>query len=122
VNLVLMMILVGSLGYAGLALSVALSATVQICLLLILARRRFGSLPFACLGGHLLAFAAAGWLGVRIGAWFLASPAAASIPLGQIGGTVVAVGVAAMVYLIVTWLLGYRQLGGVRRASGRPKS
>ncbi|HUU46971.1 MAG TPA: murein biosynthesis integral membrane protein MurJ [Acidobacteriota bacterium] len=119
VNLILMTVLIGPLGYAGLALSVASAAVVQIGLLLFLARRRFGPLSLLPAFGHLLVFAAAGWLGVRVGVWILSAPFLDGIPFGTVGATVVAVGTAAIVYLLITWLLGYRQMGSVYRGRGR---
>jgi putative peptidoglycan lipid II flippase len=121
-NLGLMSLLVGPMGFAGLALSVASSAVLQIGLLIAWAWRRYDGLPFRALAGHFLAFAAVAWLAVRSGMWFydLVSPALEFA--GHIGHAIVAVGAAALIYLAVTWLLGYRQLGGVRTPLGRPRT
>ena len=42
---------------------------------------------------------------------FLESPVAGNLPLASVSTAVVAVGLAAVVYLVVCHLLGYRQMG-----------
>jgi len=110
-NLIGMSVLVGSLGFAGLALSVAGSSIIQVVLLIVLAHRRFGSLRLIPVVGHLVMFAAIGWLSVRVGIRLMDWIIAESIPLGGIGITLLGIGVAVLVYLLVTWLFGYRHLG-----------
>ena len=66
-------------------------------------------------------FAAVAWIAVRSGMWIydLAGPSLEFA--GHIGHAIVTVAVAALIYLGVTWLLGYRQLGSVRTAAGRSR-
>lgn len=120
-NLISMSLLVGPMGFAGLALSVACSAVIQIGLLIGWASRRYDGLPFRALAGHFLVFAAVAWIAVRSGMWIydLAGPSLEFA--GHIGHAIVTVAVAALIYLGVTWLLGYRQLGSVRTATGRSR-
>jgi len=114
-NLVGMNLLVGPLGYAGLALSVAAAATIQVGLLVYLAHRRFGSLAYMSLTRNFAVFLAVSLAGVAGGGWLVRSGALPWIPFGRAGQTAAAVGVAAALYIGITWVLGYRQLGGRRR-------
>ncbi|MEW5701873.1 MAG: murein biosynthesis integral membrane protein MurJ [Candidatus Zixiibacteriota bacterium] len=115
-NLVGMNLLVGPLGYAGLALSVAGAATIQVGLLLLLARRRFHGLRYSPLFLHLVIFTAVSLASVGIGLWLLRRGLLTWVPLGRLGRTVATVAIAAGLYIGTTWLLGYRQLGGRRRS------
>jgi putative peptidoglycan lipid II flippase len=115
-NLVGMSMLVGVLGYSGLALSVSCSAMVQVSVLWLIAQRRYGPLSlveigksFLILAGAALTSVGAGW-----GVWHLGSFTGGA--WSRIVGISLAISIAALLYLGITWLLGYRQLGGVRIA------
>ena len=119
-NLIMMYLLIGPLSFGGLALSVALSSVLQITLLWIIAVRRFGQLAilshigeFLLLAGVSMVSVGAGWL-----AWTQFDlPRAGK---GQIVTAAVAILIAAVVYLGITWLVGYRDLGGIRRRRQTP--
>jgi peptidoglycan biosynthesis protein MviN/MurJ (putative lipid II flippase) len=113
-----MSLLVGVLGYAGLALSVSCSALVQIAVLWVIAQRRYGPLGLAEVGKSLvvLAITALASVGAGLGVWHLGSFTGGA--WSRIAGVMLAIFVAALLYLGITWLLGYRHMGGVRRKPG----
>lgn len=117
-NLLGMSILVGFLGYAGLALSVSCSAIVQITVLWFIAQRRYGPLGLVKFGQTFLTLAivASISVGAGLGVWNLGSFTGRAWL--RIAGIALAIFVAGLLYLGITWLLGYRQLGGVRVKSG----
>lgn len=113
-NLTGMSILVGFLGYGGLALSVSCASIVQVTILLVIAQRRYGPLGLAGLGKTFLMLTVAGFVSVSAGwgIWRLGGFGASA--WSRIGGVALAILVAALLYLGITWLLGYRQIGGVK--------
>lgn len=113
-NLIGIQFLTGPLGYAGLALSVALSSVIQVGILLMVAARKYGTTGYWSVAAHWLGFIAVSMLAV-LGSnfaftrgWFDWMPFGT---VGRIGGTLC---IAAGTYLLVTWLLGYRNLGSRR--------
>jgi putative peptidoglycan lipid II flippase len=116
-NLIGMSLLVGPLGYAGLALSVAMSSVIQIGALWIFAQRRFGSLRLGSLVTHITPIILIAALSVG-GGW--ATHKRLPLPdndLSRIIGVGIAILVAALLYLGITWAIGYRELGGRWRLS-----
>jgi putative peptidoglycan lipid II flippase len=113
-NLIGMSMLVGVLGYSGLALSVSCSAIVQIVILWSIAQRRYGPLGLLELGRSFLILAGAALMSVGAGwgAWHLGSFTGGA--WSRITGVALAISVAALLYLGITWLLGYRHMGGIR--------
>ena len=106
------------LGFAGLALSVALSAVIQVGILAIVASRRYGPMGYAGIFWHWIAFLVMAAFAV-IPPWVALSKGwMSSIPFGILGQTVIAIAFAALIYLFLTWLLGYRSLG-IRRSASR---
>jgi putative peptidoglycan lipid II flippase len=121
-NLIGMQLLVGPMGYAGLALSVAMSSVIQIALLWYLSHRRYGPLGLTSLAGHIGIILAVSLLSVYAG-WFIWTKLLLSTAAwGRVGGIALAIVVAAALYLGITWVLGYRDLGGVRRNRHDPRS
>jgi putative peptidoglycan lipid II flippase len=116
-NLIGMNVLVGPFGYAGLALSVAVAAAIQVGALLYLAHRRFRTKAYLSLSLHFVVFSLVSLLCVAVAGWLLRSGALQWIPLGRVGPTTVAIAVAAALYIGITWIFGYRQLGGQLRQS-----
>lgn len=114
-NLIGMNLLVGPMGYAGLALSVAMSSVVQVGALWYIGHRRYGPLGLTSLVGHIALVFVVALLSVGAG-WLLWSKVLfTSAAWGRVGGVALAIGVAAALYLGITWLIGYRDLGGMRR-------
>ncbi|MBI5866712.1 MAG: murein biosynthesis integral membrane protein MurJ [candidate division Zixibacteria bacterium] len=113
-NLIGMSILVSYLGYGGLALSVSCAAIVQITVLLVIAQRRYGPLGLFDLGKSLLTLTVVGLgcVGAGWGAWHFGGFGTSA--WSRIGGLALAIFIAALLYLGITWLLGYRQIGGVK--------
>lgn len=115
VNLIGMTLLVGPFGYAGLALSVAGSAIVQLTLLWILAVRKFGGLRIGTIltqAALLLVIAGATVGGVAL---VLKRYLADSVSWERAALVAAAVGISALLYIGLSWLAGFRQLGGIRR-------
>ncbi len=117
-NLIGIQVLTPMLGFAGLALSVALSAVIQVGILAIVASRRYGPMGYAGIFWHWIAFLVMAAFAV-IPPWVALSKGwMSSIPFGILGQTVIAIAFAALIYLFLTWLLGYRSLG-IRRSASR---
>ncbi|MEW5876213.1 MAG: murein biosynthesis integral membrane protein MurJ [Candidatus Zixiibacteriota bacterium] len=114
-NLIGMSLLVGPFGYRGLALSVAGSAILQLSVLWILARRKYGALSLGTILGNAAAISAisaisvgAVWLPLRS----LYADTASWARVALVGS---AIAVAALIYIGITWMAGFRDLGGIRR-------
>lgn len=103
------------LGFAGLALSVGMSAVLQVLILLLIASRRYGPMGYAAIGGHALVFAALAAISVAGASYALEREWLSFIPIGRIVQTGVALTLAAGLYLSLTWTLGYRGLGSRAR-------
>lgn len=113
-NLIAMELLVGPMGYAGLALSVALSSVIQVAALLYLGHRRYGPLGLPSIMGHITVVFAVALISVGAG-WLIWTKAPfTNAGWGRVAGVALAIGVASALYLGITWLLGYRDLGGMR--------
>ena len=120
-NLIGMQLLAGPMGYAGLALSVALSSVIQVSALWYIGHRRYGPLEIVTMVTHVGIVLAAALISVGAGwvIWrYLPFTGAA---WGRVGGITLAILVAAALYLGITWVLGYRDLGGMRRLRRPPK-
>ncbi len=120
-NLVGMYTLTPIFGYAGLALSVGLAATAQAGILVIVAARRYGPVGYGRVALHSLFFALMSLVSVGLAYLLMRRGFLAFVPLGRVGAVTVAIGIASVLYLGVTWLSGYRNLGSSNRwaASGR---
>ncbi len=116
-NLIGIQLLTAPLGYAGLALSVALSAVLQIGILLSVAARKYGTTGYMTIGFHWLVFTAISVAAVFGGQYALNHGWLNGMPFGVVGRICAALGIAATMYLCVTWLVGYRNLGSRRNAS-----
>lgn len=113
-NLVGIQLLTGPLGFAGLALSVALSSVLQVGILMFVAARKYGTAGYASVAGHWSGFIVVSTAAI-LGAQFALSAGWFSwMPFGIVGQISIAIAVAAAVYLAVTWLFGYRNLGSKR--------
>lgn len=119
-NLIGMSLLVRPMGYGGLALSVSCAAWVQVAALWIIAQRRYGPLGLTRLIRHfgLVACVSVGSVGLGWVVWN--SMGHMTSGWWRVGGVALAILVAGFLYLGITWLLGYRQLGGVRMKSEWP--
>ncbi|MBI3873119.1 MAG: murein biosynthesis integral membrane protein MurJ [candidate division Zixibacteria bacterium] len=115
-NLIGMYLLTPTLNFAGLALSVAGSAIIQVGLLLIFARRRFGGLGFRRLGTHALVFSGCSIAAVWVAHAVNQSAIISFLPVSRVIGTAVVVGVASALYIGLTWIAGYRRMGSVYAA------
>ncbi|GAB4319402.1 MAG: murein biosynthesis integral membrane protein MurJ [Candidatus Zixiibacteriota bacterium] len=116
-NLIGMSLLVGPMGFGGLALSVAISSVIQITLLWIVATHRYGSvgvlshlIEWIKLAGLSLVCVAAGW-------WAMNHISVLPTGMGLIIKAGTGILVAAVLYLGITWMFGYRNLGGARRVT-----
>ncbi len=116
-NLIGMSLLVGPMGFAGLALSVAISSVIQVALLWFFALHRYGPLGIVCHVLELIKLALLSLMCVGAGWWVMRQMPLSSSGIGIILHAVVGILVAAILYLGITWLLGYRHLGGARRAN-----
>jgi putative peptidoglycan lipid II flippase len=111
-NLIGMSLLVGPLGYAGLALSVALSSIIQVTALWLIAERRYGPLRLWSLARHILPILIVGVLAVAAGWAVWGWLPFADAGWGRVSGVTISIFIAAALYLGITWLIGYRELGG----------
>lgn len=116
-NLAGMAVLTPVLGYAGLALSVGLSAVLQVGILLVVASRRYGAMGYASIAGHALVFSVIAALSVGAGYYLWSNAWLSFMPFGVVGQALAMVAVAAVLYLGATWLAGYRNLGTLRKSS-----
>jgi len=119
-NLIGIQILTPVLGFAGLALSVGLSAVIQVGILLVVASRRYGAMGYAWIGWHWVVFSAMATLAVLLASFVLRNDWLGFVPFGIVGRTFVALGIAAAVYLSLAWLAGYRGLGSRRVSHADP--
>lgn len=116
-NLLGIKLLTPILGFAGLALSVALSAVIQVGILLVVAHRRFGTHGHLAVAAHWLVFTATSLVAVLAGSYTLEHGWIDWAPFGIVGRACAAVAIAAGLYLLATWVFGYRSLGSRRAAT-----
>ncbi len=117
-NLIGILFLTGPLGYAGLALSVALSSVLQVGILLIVAARKYNTTGYGIVAAHWIGFIAISVTAVLGGRFALDAGLFGWMPFGVVGRISLTLALAALFYLTVSWLLGYRNLGS-RRSSRR---
>lgn len=115
-NLIGIQLLTAPLGYAGLALSVALSSVLQVGVLLIVAARKYNTTGYGIVAVHWIGFILISVASVFGGRYALRAGWFDWMPFGVIGSTGASLALAAIFYLVVTWALGYRNLGS-RRSS-----
>ena len=113
-NLLGIWLLTGPLGYAGLALSVALSSLIQVVILLIVAARKYGTTGYTDIALNWLIFTSISIAAVAGGLFALDHGWFDWMPFGVVGTISLTLGIAAGGYLATTWLLGYRNLGSRR--------
>lgn len=113
-NLVGIKLLTPAFGFAGLALSVGLSAVLQVGVLLAVAAVRYQTTGYLAIASHWFVFLATSLISVATGYYALETQWLSFVPFGIVGQAGVAVTIAAALYLGLTWTFGYRSLGSRR--------